>query len=448
MRATDTWTAILGDLQLLVTRPVYETWLRDTVGLSLTDDTFMVRVPTAFGMEWLERRMYQLIEKTARKVTNQPVQVRFQVGTTIGPDEGPCALFGADHDRTPITPVRPPAFTINRKYTFSSFVVGSSNQLPYNAAQAVAEAPGQSYNPLFIYSGVGLGKTHLLHAIGHTCVSRGLNFIYVTGEQFTNDFISAIRTRTTEQFRTKYRGAGLLLIDDIQFISGKEQTQEGFFHTFNDLHDSNRQVVMTSDRLPGAMSRLEDRLRSRFGWGLIADIQPPELETRIAILRSKAEQLSVSFPGDVLEYIAKKVQNNVRELEGSLNRIVALTRFAGRPITLESAALALADIMPTRPRSTDHNRLIEEVSTRFKVSYDDLVGPRRTKPIALARQVAMYLLREELGMSLSEIGRLFGGRNHTTVINAMNKVNQHVRVDHRLRQDILDIRGSLSVADR
>jgi chromosomal replication initiator protein len=333
---------------------------------------------------------------------------------------------------------------LNAKYSFKSFVVGPSNRLGYSAAKAVADAPGQTYNPLFLYSGVGLGKTHLLHAIGHDCAEKGMSFAYVTSEKFTNEFIAAIGNRTTEEFRNKYRSVDVLLIDDIQFISGKEQTQEGFFHTFNDLHNSNRQVVLTSDRPPKAMALLEDRLRSRFEWGLIADIQPPDLETRMAILLAKARQLGVALGESIIEFVAKKVQKNVRELEGSLNRIVALSRLTEGPITLDMASQAVADFMPDMSRdSVDPDRIMEEVTRRFKVSNSDLVGTSRKKPIVRARHVAMYLLHEELGMKDTEIGRLLGGRDHSTIINAVGKVNYEINVDAHLRQDVLSIKEAI-----
>ncbi len=449
-QAIDTWKAVLGDLQLQVSKPIYETWLKDTVGLSVADNVITVGVPTPFAMEWLERRMYQPIQETVKKVTTESLEVRFQVGESFhnnGPQNG-----GNGHPAAPAANDPQPqgrtmelqAPVLNAKYSFKSFVVGPSNRLGYSAAKAVADAPGQTYNPLFLYSGVGLGKTHLLHAIGHDCAEKGMSFAYVTSEKFTNEFIAAIGNRTTEEFRNKYRSVDVLLIDDIQFISGKEQTQEGFFHTFNDLHNSNRQVVLTSDRPPKAMALLEDRLRSRFEWGLIADIQPPDLETRMAILLAKARQLGVALGESIVEFVAKKVQKNVRELEGSLNRIVALSRLTEGPITLDMASQAVADFMPDMSRdSVDPDRIMEEVTRRFKVSNSDLVGASRKKPIVRARHVAMYLLHEELGMKDTEIGRLLGGRDHSTIINAVGKVNYEINVDAHLRQDVLSIKEAI-----
>ena len=445
IRAIDTWKAVLGDLQLQVDPSIYETWLKDTHGVSISDNLLAVEVVTPFAIEWLERRMYQRIQNTTQKVTGQALQVQFQVRSAVlgdGPDSS--VLSATDDQRPAQRAIQAPPYKLNGKYNFSSFVVGPSNRLPYSAARAVAEAPGHSYNPLFIYSGVGLGKTHLLHAIGHTCVSEGLSFIYVTCEQFTNEFITAIRNRTTEEFRAKYRSVEVLLIDDIQFISGKEQTQEGFFHTFNDLHNSNRQIVLTSDRPPKSLSLLEDRLRSRFEWGLIADMQPPDLETRMAILRTKAEQMDLDLEDSITEFVAKKVQKNVRELEGSLNRIAALARLTASPITLALASQAIADFMPDLSRrSVDPERIMEEVTRRFRVNNDDLTGASRKKGIVRARHVAMYLLHEELGMKDTDIGRLLGDRDHSTIIKAVGKVNYEINEDAHLRQDVLDIKEAI-----
>lgn len=441
-RAIDTWKAVLGDLQLQVNPSTYETWLKDTQGVSISDNLLAVEVATPFAIEWLERRMYQSIQSTAQKIAGRPLQVQFQVRNTAPSDYSESPV--ADEQRSAHRTIQAPQYKLNGKYNFNSFVVGPSNRLPYNAARAVAEAPGRSYNPLFIYSGVGLGKTHLLHAIGHICVSEGLSFIYVTCEQFTNEFITAIRGRTTEDFRAKYRSVEVLLMDDIQFISGKEQTQEGFFHTFNDLHNANRQIVLTSDRPPKALALLEDRLRSRFEWGLIADVQPPDLETRMAILRTKAEQMHLGLDDGITEFVAKKVQKNVRELEGCLNRVAALARLSGRHITLELASQAIADFMPDLSRrSASPDRIMEEVNRKFRVTNDDLIGRSRKKGIVRARHVAMYLLHEELGMKDTEIGRLLGNRDHATVINAVGKVNYEINVDPQLRQDVLDIKEAI-----
>ena len=447
----DVWKAVLGELQLQLPRPTFETWLKQTEGVSCDGQSLVVEVPTPFAVAWLERRMYQSIQKTVEKITDQPLDVQFQVkrGAIQQSVESPPVDLRPVSSAAAVSPVaaddspsHPP--NLRSKYTFGSFVVGSSNRLAYSAAQAVCEAPGRGYNPLFIYSGVGLGKTHLLHAIGHVCAGRGLSVLYATSEQFTNEFISAIRNRTTEEFRRRYRSVQVLLMDDVHFLSGKEQTHEGFFHTFNDLHNSGNQVVITCDRPPRALALLEDRLRSRFEWGLITDIQPPNLETRMAILISKAEQLGVVLADSVIELIAKRVQKNVRELEGSLNRIVAFSQLMNYPMNLETTSRILDDLnSDTARHSIDPEQIIKTVSREFKVSPDDLLGRSRKQKIAQARQVAMYLLIYELELSPTQVGRLLGGRDHATVIHGAGKINGEINEDGQLRQDVLTIKEAI-----
>ena len=447
----EVWQAVLGELQLQLPRPTFETWLKQTEGISHDDSHFVVEAPTPFAVAWLERRMYHAIQQTVEKVTQRPLDVQFQVkggqsfpnGATatangaLDPEAGPARsnpLPRPPHQETPFNP----------RYTFSSFVVGSCNRLAFSAAQAVAEAPGQNYNPLFLYSGVGLGKTHLLHAIGLTCTSRGLNARYVTSEQFTNDFITSISNRTTEEFRQRYRSVQVLLMDDVQFMSGKEQTHESFFHTFNDLHNSGNQVVITSDRPPKSLPLLQDRLRSRFQWGLIVDIQPPDLETRMAILTSKAAQMGVQIGEGVIELIAKRVQKNVRELEGSLNRMVAHSQLMNIPISMQSAARILEVVTDDDERhSINPERILEAVAHYYRVGTDSLIARGRTRRIALARQVAMYLLIYELEMSPTQVGRLLGGRDHATVIHGAGKINGEINEDSHLRKDVLSIKEAM-----
>jgi chromosomal replication initiator protein len=332
--------------------------------------------------------------------------------------------------------------TINGRYRFDNFVVGADNRLAHAACMAVAENPARSYNPLFVYGGVGLGKTHLLHAIGNACKPANLMVLYVSSEEFTNDLINAIRTHTTAAFREKYRQIDVLLIDDIQFIAGKESTQEEFFHTFNTLHGQNKQLVISSDRSPKALVTLEERLRSRFEWGLTADIQPPDVETRLAILRTKAERAGREVPAEILEMIARQVQSNIRELEGALNRVLAYSDLSGIPLTLEMAHNALSDFLP---QSVDlqPEDVLDAVSRAFGVSNDRLLGRERTREVALPRQIAMYLLREEGGISLPQIGEMIGGRDHTTVIYGCDKINDLMETDDRLRRQVLKIREQL-----
>ena len=444
------WKAVLGELQLQLPRPTFETWLKHTDGVSYDEHQFVVEAPTPFAVAWLERRMYNTIQKTVEKVTDRPLDVVFRVRQGHEAENGSVTSSGqtleleSGQDEIQVKPQAQPPAAFNPKYTFDSFVVGPSNQLAYSAARAVADAPGKSYNPLFIYSGVGLGKTHLLHAIGHAAASRGLAVRYVTSEQFTNDFITSIGNRTTEAFRQRYRSVEVLLLDDVQFMSGKEQTHESFFHTFNDLHNSGHQVVITSDRPPKALALLQDRLRSRLEWGLLADIQPPDLETRMAILVSKAKNLGIRVGESVIELIAKRVHKNVRELEGSLNRMVAQAELMSEPITVQSASRILEELTAdTERHAIDPERILEAVSNHFRVGTDSLLARGRTQKIAHARQVAMYLLINELEMTPTQVGRLLGGRDHATVIHGAGKINGEINEDTHLRRDVLSIKEAI-----
>ena len=443
-QAKDIWAAVLGGLQVQVPRSTYDTWLKDTVGLSLDNDVIVVGVPSPFTIEWLEKRMYHLVHKTVRKVTHRPIEIEFQIADPyskeIQDSQPPLDQDHSSNGRSQQTP----SF-LNRRYSFDSFVVGPCNSLAFNAAQAVATAPGHSYNPLFLYSSTGLGKTHLLHSIARSCIEQKIKCLYVTSEQFTNEFISAIRERSTEDFRAKYRSTQLLLMDDIQFMGGKEQTQVGFFHIFNDLHNASRQLVITSDRSPKTMPLLENRLRSRFGWGLIAKIQPPSLETRIAILQTKAREMKASVNGEVIEYIATRIHHdNVRDLEGTLNGIVALAQLTNSPITRQLASQAMQNILQDsshRPQSPDC--VLRAVKRVFNVEHDALIGHRRHKELTTARQVAMYLMHEQLGMPITQIGHFMGGKNHSTVIHAVKNITSQLNMNSPLQSRILAVKEEL-----
>ena len=444
--AREVWRAVLGDLQLQLPRPTFETWLKLTEGVAYDDHVFVVEAPNSFAVEWLERRIYNALQKTLHKVSGREFELQLKVrseGDFYAVEQAPAAPSQV----VSATPTAPPLFemrSFNPKYSFESFVPGPSNRLALSASRAVAESPGQTYNPLFLHSGAGLGKTHLLQAIGKTCASRGMSVLYVTSEQFTNEFITAIRNRTTEDFRRRYRSVQVLLIDDVQFLSGKEQTHEGFFHTFNDLHNSGNQVVISSDRPPRELSSIEDRLRSRFEWGLIADIQPPDLETRMAILADKADQLRIDMEDSVIELIAKRVQRNVRELEGSLNRMVAYSQLMNVNVTLESTLQILNEMAPeTADRTIDPQRIFEQVAVFYALSVGDLMAKNRTKKVALARQIAMYLLIYELELSPTQVGRLLGGRDHSTVIHGAGRITGEVAENGQIRQDILAIKEAI-----
>jgi chromosomal replication initiator protein len=335
---------------------------------------------------------------------------------------------------------------LNPRYTFGTFIVGKSNQLAHAASLAVSENPGRIYNPLFLYGGVGLGKTHLMHAIGHAGELVGLNVLYVTSEKFTNEIINAIRFQKTEEFRAKYRQIDILLVDDIQFIAGKESTEEEFFHTFNSLHNANKQIVVTSDRPPKAINSLQDRLRSRFEWGLLADVQPPEYEHRLAILRSKCDSIRFTVPASVIEYIARPQCNSVRELEGALNRVIAYATLHDAPLTVHITSQALQHIYDTKPPATityTVDQILESVCRYYEISPEMLRGKQRDRDIVWPRQVAMYLMREETSASLLQIGAALGGRDHTTIMHGWEKVSSEVNNNGLVRQEIAAVLETL-----
>ncbi len=394
--------------------------------------------------------MYSLISQALEKALGDKVELRFEV---LGP-KGPTAVpagGAVDVSEPPVAVNGYFAVTgserLNSKYTFDKFIVGKSNELAHAAAEAVAERPGAAYNPLFLYSRVGLGKTHLLHAIGHEMHAAGMSLIYSTAEEFTNDFIGAIREGKAEEFRSRYRNAQALLLDDVQFIIGKEQTQEGFFHTFNALHMAGRQIVITSDRPTSALSLLEDRVRSRLAGGLVADIQPPDLETRMAILRAKAEETGMAVPQEVLQYLAARIHSNIRELEGGLNRLAAYAQLSNSMITMDLVKGAIADILHSaRPHRVSDQQVLEAVCSYFTIDEETIKGRRRDKSTALARQIAMYLMREEANMPLTAIGRFLGGKDHTTVMHACQRITAQIEADSHVRRDVLNLREALTAA--
>jgi chromosomal replication initiator protein len=447
MKADQAWQSVLGQLQTEMPKASFDTWVRDSKVLTYEDGILVIGVDNAYARDWLESRLASTVNRLLVGVMNRSVDVRFVVNSNDdidGVNEGlPLDVLDGETESAINPPVlieRHPA--LNPRYIFDNFVVGSNNRLAHAAALAVAENPAHSYNPLFLYGGVGLGKTHLLHAIGNACHERGLNVLYVSSEEFTNDMINSIRMHTTQAFREKYRSADVLLVDDIQFIAGKESTQEEFFHTFNTLHGQDKQIIVSSDRPPKAMVTLEERLRSRFEWGLAADIQPPDLETRLAILRSKAERAGRTVPDEILETIARRVQSNIRELEGALNRIVAFADLSGSALTPQLAEIALADLLPQR-RDLTPDQVVALVADKFKVTVDQLIGRDRSREIALPRQVAMYLLRRESNVSLPQIGEALGGRDHTTVMYAIQQIANKIETDSGLRRDVIDIKQQM-----
>jgi len=441
MKSDHVWSAALGELQLQMTQATFDTWLRDSRLLKQEDGTFVIGVKNGYAKDWLEHRLLATIKRTLARLTGRTVAVQFVVWSEETERREDVSLLTPPPPTAQMAAAPPPA-NLNPRYTFDSFVVGPGNRLAQAASMAVAETPASAYNPLFLYGRVGLGKTHLLHAIGHVCQAQGLRVLYVSSETFTNDLIEAIRSHTTDTFREKYRTADVLLVDDIQFIAGKESTQEEFFHTFNALHGTGKQIAMSSDRAPKALSTLEERLCSRFEWGLIADIQPPDLETRIAILRTKAATSGVAVPDDILNVIASRIQSNIRELEGALNRVAALSSLTHQPLTEQVAETALSNLLPQRSKLTT-DQIIEAVAHHFGVEIAALQGRSRSQAIARPRQIAMYLIRKETGASLPQIGAELGGRDHTTILYGCERIADLIEEDANLRREVIRVRQQL-----
>ncbi len=444
MNAQQAWQSTLGQLQGVMSKAAFDTWVRSAEVIKHDEDCFTIGVRNAYARDWLESRLSSTVARMLTGMMSAPQKVQFVVWNKDYENES--ALEASERQESPgmETSASQPvsAQTINQRYSFENFMVGPSNRLAHAACLAVAENPAHAYNPLFLYGGVGMGKTHLLNAIGNACAARGLSVLYVSSETFTNDLINAIRTHNTTAFRERYRRADVLLIDDIQFIAGKESTQEEFFHTFNALHSADKQIVISSDRPPKAMVTLEERLRSRFEWGLTADIQPPDFETRLAILKSKAERAGRQVPANILELIARSIQSNIRELEGALTRVLAYSDLRSQPLTVELVNTALVDFLPQRG-DLEPRAVVAAVASAFGINPEKLLSRDRSRDVALPRQVAMYLLREEGNLSLPQIGEALGGRDHTTVMYAIEKVADLIETDDFLRRQVLQVREQL-----
>ncbi len=456
MTPAEIWNTALDELQYKMTKATFDTWVRPTHAIRMDSGAMLVGVHSPYAKEWLENRLHTTIERTVTGILGRTMEVRYVVkdkpnghthepletqpmleeneSADMDPEPLPLKLRGADLPHRPLAPLNP-------KYTFDSFIVGNSNRLAHAAARAVADHPGEAYNPLFIYGGTGLGKTHLLHALGQTPLGAGKRVVYISSETFTNDLINSIRNQAMTEFRRLYREIDILLIDDIQFIAGKESTQEEFFHTFNHLFSANKQIVLSSDRHPRAIPTLEDRVRSRFEGGMITDIQPPDLELRTAILRARAETQTIAVPAEVIDLIAHKVQSNIRELEGALTRVVGYAHLMKMPLSVEMINTVLRDIFQRQPITPE--QILAVVAELYRVEVDDLTGRSRNREVVLPRQVAMYLLREETGASLPQIGELLGGRDHTTVMYAHEKISQQIETDDALRRQVLAVKERL-----
>jgi len=443
----DTWQQILINLEKELSKPSFDTWLKSTYLLSIDNEELIVVVPNEFAKDWLVNRYYSLIKAKASNVLKKDISLSF-----LTPDEEKNYFKTNKNTNYNTKPLEPSnthnnlsnsgLITLNPKYLFETFIVGNSNRFAHAASLAVAESIAKAYNPLFIYGGVGLGKTHLMHAIGHYVLNNdsNSNVMYVSSEKFTNELINSIRDDKTVEFRNKYRNIDVLLVDDIQFLAGKERTQEEFFHTFNALHESNKQIIISSDRPPRDIPTLEDRLRSRFEWGLITDIQPPDLETRIAILRKKSDIENIFIPDDVISYIAHRIHSNIRELEGALIRVIAYSSLSKNNIDIDLCIAALKDIIPSsRPKIINVELIKTEVSIFFGLKMEDFKSKKRTRNIVFPRQIAMYLCRDLTDLSLPKIGEEFGGRDHTTVIHACEKISTCIKKDAQLELTIKNI---------
>ncbi len=456
LTASELWSRILEVVQAGLPEQAFRTWLAGTKASGLSEGGLLIEAPSQFHVEWLEDKYAALLEETARKVLGRPLRVSFVTGDASSLPPVPTleltaatlrpASTGAAHrGRPPETP----APGLNRRYTFNRFVVGGDNQLAWAAAKAVAEKPARAYNPLFVYGGVGLGKTHLMHAIGNAILEAdsGKKVSYVPSEQFMNELVTSIQEGTTPDFRRRYRQMDLLLVDDVHFLEGKERTQEEFFHTFNALYDAHKQIVLTSDRPPKEIPGLEERLVSRFEWGLVADIQAPDYETRVAILRKKAADDSLVLDTDVIDFIARSCTSSVRELEGAVIKLLAYSSLKNQEITPSLAERALQGMLA--PQREEKTRLTPEdisraVAAEWGVEPAQLASKRRTKDLTVPRQVAMYLIRELLEVPLVKIGAVFGGRDHSTVIHSIRKVETALESDSSLRSSIHRVRESLS----
>ncbi len=439
------WQAVLGEIELSLSKANFTTWFKQTFISSFEGGEVIICVPNTFTKTWLEQKYHNKIAQAIENVSNQKItKIYYKVEVRKeGPVEGLLKKIKIKKDN-PETNGVVNRFGLNTRYIFETFVVGKGNELAHAACQAVAANPGHAYNPLFIYGGVGLGKTHLLQAIGHEVAKKTDRILYVSSEKFTNDYIQAVKEGRAKEFKEHYRNVDLFLIDDIHFMGGKDGTQEEFFHTFNELHQANKQIVITSDRPPTAIPALEKRLLSRFQWGMIADVTQPNIETRVAILEAKCREKNYSLDQEILYFIASNIQNNIRELEGALNRLIAFHEFNNTTPTIESTKAILQNILTTiKEKSTTSKNIVEAVSRFFDISVKDLVGKSRKKELVYPRQITMYLMREELNFSYPTIGQELGGRDHTTAMHAFNKIQKEKEENERIKQDIESIKQVL-----
>ncbi len=454
MNNTEVWQAVLAELELSISKANFITWFKNTGIVTIIDGQVVVCVPNTFAKAWLEKKYHSMIIKSLERITERPIkrleykieniknviehEIDFNTPAKANLDQKPESSSVEFAGKKSINNSSS-SFSLNPKYVFESYVVGKGSELAYAAAQAVVNKPGEAYNPLFIYGGVGLGKTHLLQAIGNSILKNNpeANIVYVSAEKFSNDFIQSVQEGKAKDFQNRYRNVDLLLIDDIQFIAGKDRTQESFFHTFNELHQQNKQVVLTSDRPPKAIPMLEDRLKSRFEWGMIADISSPDFETRAAILKKKCEEKNFELNEKSLFLIASTVQSNIRELEGALNKIIVFHQLKNISPTPESIKSILSSVEASQgQKMATPQQLTQLISDFYNVAVDDILGKSREKKLSFPRQIIMYMLREDLKMSYPSIGEELGGRDHTTAMHAHEKIKKEIEKDMKLRQEI------------
>jgi chromosomal replication initiator protein len=453
------WQAVLGEIELSVSRGNFLTWFKNTSLLRQDEDLVIVAVPNVFIKQQLERKYTELIAETLKKngVNAQHIEFKIHTAATKPAPEEEDEVF--DHPTATHPAPRPTQsgnpqliqntnqiqrLSINERYTFDNFIVGSGNELAFAACQSIAHNPGTKYNPLFLYGGVGIGKTHLIQAVGNAIIANNptAKVLYISTEQFVQEFVQALRFKKASDFANHYRSADVLIIDDIQFIAGKEKMQEEFFHTFNTLHQANKQIIMSSDKPPKDIPTLEERLRSRFAWGMSIDMQIPDFETRCAIIQTKAQTQDMVLANDVVEYLANNIQTNIRELEGALNQLLAFCEMRGLEPNLAIAS-SLLGVSKARPKHLSAKQIIERTARHFQVPMEDIMGPKRDKDIVVPRQIAMYILRSELHLSFPKIARELGRKDHTTAIHSVEKIEKESRIDEDIRSAIADIKERL-----
>ncbi len=436
------WQAILGNLEVSLSKANFNTWFKNTGIIEKGEDYIIVGVPSNFIKDWISSKFHASLLKVLKSVAPEVKEIKYHVGhyKTETPTQTPLISSTPPQQATVSYRQTQPQSVggLNQQYTFETFIIGQNNELAHAASAAVAKNPGTQYNPLFIYGGVGLGKTHLMHAVGHKLLidNPRAKILYVTSEKFTNDYIASISQKRVDEFKKMYRTVDMLLIDDIQFIAGKEQTQEEFFHTFNELRDKGKQIILTADRLPKDIPAIEQRLVSRFEWGMVADIQAPNLETRMAILQTKMSKKGVHLDDNIIDFIAENVVSNIRELEGALNRLIVYQQMENKSLTLEQAQQILASMVNSKKKAVTLSKIAESVASFYSITLEDLIKQSRRKEYVKPRQTAMYLARKELGSSFPSIGDFFGGRDHTTVMHGVEKIEKAVTANDGIKQEL------------